>query len=69
MRPRGCNNGPETLSLAAVGARRCLGIDQSAEILKGIAGLDCEFLCADIYAVKAAQLPMSFTLTGRRDGG
>ncbi|WP_264211072.1 class I SAM-dependent methyltransferase [Leisingera thetidis] len=53
----GCNNGRETLSLAAFGAERCLGIDQSAEflkqaeILKGIAGSDCEFLCSDIYAL------------------
>lgn len=51
----GCNNGRETLSLAAFGAERCLGIDQSeeflkqAEILKGIAGSDCAFLQADIY--------------------
>ncbi|WP_323780081.1 class I SAM-dependent methyltransferase [Leisingera sp.] len=51
----GCNNGRETLSLAAFGAERCLGIDHSAEflkqaaILKGIARSDCEFLCADIY--------------------
>lgn len=55
----GCNNGQETLSLAAFGAERCLGIDQSAEflkhaeILKEISGLDCSFLCSDIYALPA----------------
>ncbi|KIC13897.1 class I SAM-dependent methyltransferase [Leisingera sp. ANG-Vp] len=53
----GCNNGRETLSLAAFGAERCLGIDQSAEflkqaaLLKDIAGASCDFLCADIYAL------------------
>lgn len=53
----GCNNGRETLSLMAFGAERCLGIDVSAEFLKqaeelrAVAGLDCEFLCADIYTL------------------
>lgn len=53
----GCNNGQETLSLSAFGAERCLGIDQSAaflkqaEILKEVSGLDCSFLCSDIYAL------------------
>ncbi len=53
----GCNNGRETLSLSAFGARKCLGIDQSAEFIKQaevlteISGSDCSFLCADIFAL------------------
>jgi SAM-dependent methyltransferase len=52
-----CNNGREVLSLAAFGAARCLGIDQSAafleqaETLRAVAGSDATFLCADIYAL------------------
>ena len=52
-----CNNGREVLSLAAFGAGRCLGIDQSAAFLKqagtlrAVAGSDATFLCADIHAL------------------
>tara|TARA_A100000171_G_scaffold11392_1_gene9301 strand:- start:464 stop:1264 length:801 start_codon:yes stop_codon:yes gene_type:complete len=51
----GCNNGREALSLAKMGATSVLGIDQSdafltqAETLKNASGLECQFLCADIY--------------------
>jgi len=50
-----CNNGRETLSLAALGAQKCLGIDQSeafiaqANSLAALAGSDCSFVCSDIY--------------------
>jgi SAM-dependent methyltransferase len=50
-----CNNGWETICLGAMGASRCLGIDQSAGFidqareLNTIAGQDCEFLVADVY--------------------
>jgi SAM-dependent methyltransferase len=54
----GCNNGRELLSLRALGAVPSLGIDQSAGFLAQAAQLarlagedDCEFLCADIYAL------------------
>lgn len=53
----GCNNGRELLSLAHFGARPRLGIDQSAGFLAQAAQLaraaqsDCQFLCADIYAL------------------
>ena len=53
----GCNNGREVLSLAAFGAGRCLGIDQSeaflrqAETLRAVARSDAGFLCANIYAL------------------
>ena len=54
----GCNNGRELLSLRALGAIASLGIDQSAgflaqaEQLAHLAGADdCQFLCADIYAL------------------
>ncbi|MEJ8472983.1 class I SAM-dependent methyltransferase [Roseibium algae] len=52
-----CNNGRELLSLKSMGARRCLGIDQSqafldqARELNRAAGHDCAFVCADIYAL------------------
>ena len=50
-----CNNGREILSIKNLGARRCLGIDQSRAFLDqarefATAGdIDCEFLCADVY--------------------
>ncbi len=53
----GCNNGREVLSLAAFGAERCVGIDQSeafltqAAQLQAIAGTDATFICADIHAL------------------
>ena len=56
----GCNNGRELLSLRALGAIPTLGIDQSAgflaqaEQLAKLAGeRECQFLCADIYALPA----------------
>lgn len=58
----GCNNGREILSLKALGAGRCLGIDQSAAFLEQaaeltqISGHDAEFLCANVY-----ELPQSIT--------
>jgi len=51
----GCNNGREILSLASLGVKTCLGIDQSpafiqqARDLADAAGADAQFLCADIY--------------------
>ena len=53
----GCNNGRETLSAAALGAREVWGIDQSrafldqAETLRDISGHPVRFLEADIYAL------------------
>lgn len=53
----GCNNGRELLSAAALGATPALGIDHSAAFLKQAgelaeaAGVDAQFLCADIYAL------------------
>ncbi len=50
-----CNNGREILSIKNLGAARCLGIDQSAAFLAqadelaAAGGIDCEFLCRDIY--------------------
>jgi SAM-dependent methyltransferase len=52
-----CNNGRETLSLKAMGARRVVGFDQSeafleqARELAAIAGLDCAFVQADANAL------------------
>ena len=57
------NNGRETLSLAALGVRNCLGIDQSeafiaqANALPTLAKSDCTFLCSDIY-----RLPTRFAV-------
>jgi SAM-dependent methyltransferase len=53
----GCNNRREVLSLCALGAASCWGIDQSqaflaqAEKLKAISGHNATFLEADIYAL------------------
>lgn len=53
----GCNNGREVLSLCALGASECWGIDQSAaflaqaETLKAVSGHAATFLEADIYAL------------------
>jgi SAM-dependent methyltransferase len=53
----GCNNGREVLSLCALGAAECWGVDQSAaflaqaEALKTISGHNATFLEADIYAL------------------
>lgn len=50
-----CNNGREILSVKGLGAGRCLGVDQSAAFLDQAAelaaagGLDCDFLCRDVY--------------------
>jgi len=50
-----CNNGREILSVKNLGAGKCLGIDQAenflaqARELAGVGGIDCEFLCSDIY--------------------
>lgn len=63
----GCNNGRETLSLAAFGARDCLGIDQSDEFiaqaneLNQIAKQNCRFVRADIYALPK-DIPRDFDL-------
>lgn len=51
----GCNNGQDLLSLASLGGRPSLGIDQSESFLDQArrlalaAGSDCAFLAADIY--------------------
>ncbi len=53
----GCNNGRELLSVAALGAVPALGIDHSrafldqGEELAAAAGIPCQFLCGDIYAL------------------
>ncbi len=63
----GCNNGRELLSMAALGARPALGIDQSAAflaqaaVLARQAGSDCRFLCADIHDLPA-DTPRGFDL-------
>ncbi|WP_371226727.1 class I SAM-dependent methyltransferase [Roseovarius sp. 2305UL8-3] len=63
----GCNNGRELLSLPSLGALPVLGIDQSsafldqARRLADIAGSDCAFLEADIYALPE-QTPWGFDL-------
>ena len=63
----GCNNGRELLSLASLGASPALGIDQSQAFLEQaaqlatIAGSDCQFLCADIYALPE-NTPKNFEL-------
>jgi len=50
-----CNNGREILSVKNLGAGKCLGIDQAnnflaqARELADLGGIDCEFLCGDIY--------------------
>jgi SAM-dependent methyltransferase len=55
-----CNNGRETLSLKAMGARRAVGFDQSAGFLKqaeelaDLSRLACEFVLADINSIPAA---------------
>lgn len=52
-----CNNGRELLSVRNLGAGRCVGFDQAAAFLEqgrelnGIAGLDCEFVEADVLAL------------------
>ncbi|MGJ8617578.1 MAG: class I SAM-dependent methyltransferase [Sulfitobacter sp.] len=53
----GCNNGREVLSVCALGAAECWGIDQSAAflaqaaMLRDISGHNAHFLEADIYAL------------------
>jgi len=68
-----CNNGQEILSIAGLGARRCLGIDQSDEFLhtgETLAEIarpnlpsttTVEFLCSDIYDLPAS-IPADFDL-------
>ncbi len=63
----GCNNGRELLSLPSLGAVPVLGIDHSAAFLgqarrlADIAGSDCAFLEADIYA-PPEETPWGFDL-------
>ena len=53
----GCNNGRELVSMPALGAVPVLGIDQSeafldqARRLVTAAGVDCDFVASDIYAL------------------
>jgi len=55
-----CNNGRELLSIRNLGARRCVGFDQSAAFLSqarelnALAELDCEFVETDIHAIDPA---------------
>lgn len=55
-----CNNGRELISVARLGAARCVGFDaagaflEQARELAAVAGADCEFVETDIYAVPAA---------------
>ncbi len=63
----GCNNGRELLSLPSLGAEPVLGIDISekfldqARRLAELAGSDCRFLRADIYALPD-DIPTNFDL-------
>jgi SAM-dependent methyltransferase len=56
----GCNNGRECLSVAGLGARKVVGVDQSAEFLAQARELseasphELEFVEADIYALPPA---------------
>ena len=55
-----CNNGRELLSAKNMGAGACVGFDaakdfiEQARELAAVGGIDCSFLCTDIYAVPAA---------------
>ncbi len=55
-----CNNGRELLSVKNMGAGRCVGFDaakgfiEQARELAAAGGIDCAFLCTDIYAVPTA---------------
>lgn len=55
-----CNNGRELLSVRNMGAGRCVGFDGSAGFveqageLAAAAGLDCRFVCTDIYGIDKA---------------
>lgn len=56
-----CNNGRELLSIANMGAARCVGFDQSAAFLEqarelaGIAGAaNCTFVAGDVYKIPPA---------------
>ena len=52
-----CNNGRELLSLKNMGASRCVGFDladafiEQANTLASSAGIDCEFVCTDVYEI------------------
>jgi SAM-dependent methyltransferase len=52
-----CNNGRELITMARLGARRSVGFDISegftaqAEELAKAAGVDCQFVCTDIYKI------------------
>ncbi len=55
-----CNNGRELLSVKNMGAGRCVGFDgakgfiEQARELAAAGGIDCGFLCTDIYAIEPA---------------
>ncbi len=55
-----CNNGRELLSVKNMGAGRCVGFDaakgfiEQARELAAVGGIDCAFLCTDIYAIEGA---------------
>ncbi|MGI9482579.1 MAG: class I SAM-dependent methyltransferase [Hyphomicrobiales bacterium] len=52
-----CNNGPEILSVKNLGAARCVGFDGSegfiaqARELAEAGGIECTFVCTDIYDI------------------
>lgn len=52
-----CNNGRELLSIKNLGAEYCVGFDISEEFiaqagkLADVAGLNCEFVCSDVYQI------------------
>ncbi len=54
-----CNNGREILSVKNLGAELCVGFDQAGGFLAqgrelaGVAGLDCDFVEADVLALPA----------------
>ncbi len=54
-----CNNGRELLSVKNLGAGRCVGFDgaegflEQARELAAAGGLDCEFVCSDVYEIPA----------------
>ena len=62
-----CNNGRELISIKNLGAARCVGIDisdtalEEARALATRAGVECEFVAADVYDV-ADQYERSFDL-------
>ncbi|MGI9404948.1 MAG: class I SAM-dependent methyltransferase [Hyphomicrobiaceae bacterium] len=55
-----CNNGRELLSVKNIGAARCVGFDgaagfvEQARELADASGIDCTFVCTDIYDIDSS---------------